>query len=75
MATTAADIAEISNLLKRERFYRDMGRWELCRAAFHPDAAKTYINVAWFVRSCPYCPPRISFPIKIELIILVLSGR
>lgn len=39
----------IANLLKRERFYRDTAQWDLCRATFHPDAAGTYINVAWLV--------------------------
>ncbi|KAG6015586.1 hypothetical protein E4U41_004595 [Claviceps citrina] len=41
-------VADIANLLKRERFYRDTGRWDLCRAAYHPDASRTYIDVAWF---------------------------
>lgn len=51
MATVAADIATIANLLKRERFHRDTAQWDLCRAAFHPKASTTYINVAWFVLS------------------------
>jgi hypothetical protein len=50
MATLTADIAEIAHILKRERYHRDTAQWDLCRAAFHPDASKTYINVAWFVR-------------------------
>lgn len=55
MATLTADIAEIAHILKRERYHRDTAQWNLCRAAFHPDASKTYINVAWFVQSpCPY---------------------
>ena len=49
MMSNSADISEIARLLKQERFYRDTGRWELCRSAFHPEASKTYINVAWFV--------------------------
>ncbi|KAG6012120.1 hypothetical protein E4U43_007931 [Claviceps pusilla] len=44
----ADDVAEIAHLLKRERFYRDTARWELCRSAFHPDGSKTYINVSWY---------------------------
>lgn len=51
MATDTADIAEIANLLKRERFYRDTAQWDLCRAVFHPNTPITYINVAWFVLS------------------------
>ena len=51
MATVPADIATIANLLKRERFHRDTAQWDLCRAAFHPNASMTYINVAWFVLS------------------------
>lgn len=51
MATLTADIAEIQHILKRERYHRDTAQWDLCRAAFHPDASKTYINVAWFVQS------------------------
>ena len=49
MATPTADVTAIASLLKRERFYRDTGQWDLCRATFHPDAAATYINVAWLV--------------------------
>ena len=49
MATMAVDAGEIANLLKRERFYRDTAQWDLCRAAFHPDASKTRIDVAWLV--------------------------
>ncbi|KAL9083799.1 MAG: hypothetical protein Q9165_008358 [Trypethelium subeluteriae] len=48
MASTAADITDIANLLKRERFYRDTAQWDLCRSAFHPHAPTTYINVAWY---------------------------
>ncbi|KAL4752253.1 hypothetical protein BDW72DRAFT_192198 [Aspergillus terricola var. indicus] len=44
----ATDIAEITNLLKRERYYRDTAQWELCREAYHPDANMTYIDVSWF---------------------------
>ncbi|KAG5983000.1 hypothetical protein E4U55_000999 [Claviceps digitariae] len=44
----ADDVAEIAHLLKRERFYRDTGRWQLCRSAFHTDVSKTYINVSWY---------------------------
>lgn len=47
MALPTADVMAIANLLKRERFYRDTAQWDLCRATFHPDAAATYINVAW----------------------------
>ncbi|PVH95453.1 hypothetical protein DM02DRAFT_690126 [Periconia macrospinosa] len=50
MRTVDLDTAEISNLLKRECYHRDTAQWDLCRAAFHPDASKTYINVAWFNR-------------------------
>ncbi|KAG5947908.1 hypothetical protein E4U53_006369 [Claviceps sorghi] len=42
------DVEEIARLLKKERFYRDTARWQLCRSAFHPDASKTYINVTWY---------------------------
>lgn len=45
--------SEIANLLKLERYYRDTAQWDLCRAAFHPSAASTYINVAWFVERNP----------------------
>jgi hypothetical protein len=55
MATLTADIAEIAHILKRERYHRDTAQWSLCRAAFHPDASKTYINVAWFVQSVFCC--------------------
>ncbi|KFY78183.1 hypothetical protein V501_07760 [Pseudogymnoascus sp. VKM F-4519 (FW-2642)] len=48
MTTLTADIAEIQHILKRERYHRDTAQWDLCRAAFHPDASKTYINVAWY---------------------------
>ncbi|EAA59564.1 hypothetical protein AN7910.2 [Aspergillus nidulans FGSC A4] len=44
----ATEIAEITNLLKRERYYRDTAQWELCRDAYHPDASMTYIDVSWF---------------------------
>lgn len=50
MASLAAEL-EIANLLKRERFCRDTAKWDSCRAAFHPDASLTYINVAWSVLS------------------------
>ncbi|BCS17807.1 uncharacterized protein APUU_10635S [Aspergillus puulaauensis] len=43
-----ADIPDITALLKRERFHRDTAQWDLCRAAFHPDAEETYIDVSWF---------------------------
>ena len=49
MAAPTPDVLAIISLLKRERFYRDTARWDLCRATFHPDAAATYINVAWLV--------------------------
>lgn len=49
MASSEADVTEIANLLKSERFHRDTARWEMCRQAFHPDASKTYINVLWWV--------------------------
>ena len=49
MATPTPDAMAIASLLKRERFYRDTAQWDLCRATFHPDAAVTYINVAWLV--------------------------
>ncbi|KAL5350667.1 hypothetical protein ACLOAV_004236 [Pseudogymnoascus australis] len=48
MATLTADIAEIAHILKLERYHRDTAQWDLCRAAFHPDASKTYVNVAWY---------------------------
>ncbi|CAD6591691.1 MAG: hypothetical protein ASARMPRED_005554 [Alectoria sarmentosa] len=48
MATPTADVMAIASSLKRERFYRDTAQWDLCRATFHPDAAETYINVAWY---------------------------
>jgi hypothetical protein len=48
MGTEASEIYEISNLLKRERYHRDTAQWDSCRAAFHPDASKTYVNVAWY---------------------------
>ncbi|KFY97325.1 hypothetical protein V500_02115 [Pseudogymnoascus sp. VKM F-4518 (FW-2643)] len=48
MATLTADIAEIAHILKRERYHRDTAHWGLCRAAFHPDPSKTYVNVAWY---------------------------
>lgn len=51
MATLTADMAEIAHILKLERYHRDTAQWDLCRAAFHPDASKTYVNVAWFVLS------------------------
>lgn len=51
MATLTTDIAEIAHILKRERYHRDTAQWGLCRAAFHPDPSKTYVNVAWFVQS------------------------
>jgi hypothetical protein len=49
MANLTPDITAISNLLKRERYYRDTAQWDLCRATFHPNAAATYVNVAWLV--------------------------
>ncbi|KAM0796382.1 hypothetical protein BDR22DRAFT_867272 [Usnea florida] len=48
MAAPTSDVLAITSLLKRERFYRDTAQWDLCRASFHPDAAETYINVAWY---------------------------
>lgn len=42
------DIPDINALLKRERFHRDTAQWDLCRAAFHPDAEETYIDVSWY---------------------------
>ncbi|KFY34490.1 hypothetical protein V494_06725 [Pseudogymnoascus sp. VKM F-4513 (FW-928)] len=48
MATLTADIAEIAHILKRERYHRDTAQWDLCRAAFHPDTSKTFVNVAWY---------------------------
>ena len=59
MATPSADVMAIANLLKRERYYRDTGQWDLCRDSFHPDAAATYINVAWlasFLTCLSYLP-------------------
>lgn len=47
MTAPTPDVLAIASLLKRERFYRDTAQWDLCRATFHPDAAETYINVAW----------------------------
>ena len=49
MATPDPDVMAIASLLKRERFYRDTAQWDLCRATFHPEAALTHINVAWWV--------------------------
>ena len=49
MANLNTDVMTIASLLKRERFYRDTAQWDLCRATYHPDAAATYINVAWLV--------------------------
>lgn len=49
MVNAMAGSVEIARLLKLERFYRDTAQWDLCRDAFHPDASKTYINVAWLV--------------------------
>jgi hypothetical protein len=46
----ATEIAEITNLLKRERYYRDTAQWELCRDAYHPDASMTYIDVSWYAQ-------------------------
>jgi hypothetical protein len=54
MDSVTSDVIEISNLLKRERFYRDTAQWDLCRAAFHPESSKTYINVAWSVLPTSY---------------------
>ena len=56
MATPTPDVMAIASLLKRERFYRDTAQWDFCRAAFHPDGAVTYINVAWLV-PLPYLEP------------------
>ena len=54
MAIPSADTLAIANLLKRERFYRDTAQWDQCRATFHPDAAVTYVHVAWLVPlPCP----------------------
>ena len=54
MANFSNDVAEIAYILKRERYSRDTARWDLCRAAFHPDTSRTYVNVAWYVfpREC-----------------------
>lgn len=54
MAHLTQDIAEIAHLLKLERFHRDTGQWEQCRAAFHPDNSKTHVDVAWFVLGLHY---------------------
>lgn len=43
------DASDIIALLKRERYHRDTAQWDLCRAAFHPDAEQTYIDVSWYV--------------------------
>lgn len=55
-ATLPVDSAEIANILKTERSYRDTGQWDcvLCHAPFHPDSAKTHIDVGWFVLSPSY---------------------
>lgn len=47
------DISDITALLKRERFHRDTAQWDLCRAAFHPDAEETYIDVSWYTSKPP----------------------
>lgn len=57
MTTPTPDVMAIASLLKRERFYRDTAQWDLCRATFHPDAAVTYINVAWLVSFRTRCHP------------------
>ena len=61
MANPSADVTAIGSLLKRERFYRDTARWDLCRATYHPDAAATYINVAWSVAFLTRHPDPSSF--------------
>lgn len=71
MATLTADIAEIAHILKLERYHRDTAQWDLCRAAFHPDASKTYVNVAWFVLSLIV----LTFPFKLIARDLVSGTR
>ena len=65
MAIPSPDVLAIASLLKRERFYRDTAQWDPCRATFHPDAAATYINVAWLVS---FLYPVSSLPLTPKLI-------
>jgi hypothetical protein len=46
---SALEEAEIRSLLLRERHYKDNFLWEKLRTCYHPDPAKTYINVSWSV--------------------------
>ncbi|EHK17929.1 uncharacterized protein TRIVIDRAFT_67153 [Trichoderma virens Gv29-8] len=40
--------SHIKSLLVRERYYRDSCQWEKLRAAYHPDASRTRIDISWF---------------------------
>ncbi|KAH8900521.1 hypothetical protein GQ53DRAFT_633207 [Thozetella sp. PMI_491] len=39
---------EIKSLLVRERYYRDTEQWTKLRSSYHPDPARTSINISWF---------------------------
>jgi hypothetical protein len=41
--------AEIKSLVVRERYYRDTCQWEKLRNSYHPDPAKTHIEITWSV--------------------------
>ncbi|KAL3483971.1 hypothetical protein BJX62DRAFT_230629 [Aspergillus germanicus] len=42
------DEADIRFLIGRERYFRDTRRWKELRAAYHPDASRTYVHISWY---------------------------
>ena len=42
----------IRSLLCRERYYRDTAQWQKLRDCYHPDAAKTRVEISWYGCSC-----------------------
>lgn len=41
------DLIEITDLLVRERHYRDTANWAKLRNCYHPDTTKTNIDISW----------------------------
>ncbi|KAH8817346.1 hypothetical protein F5884DRAFT_779125 [Xylogone sp. PMI_703] len=44
----AVAVAQMTSLVKRERWYRDTAQWENLRNVYHPDGSKTSIKITWF---------------------------
>ena len=46
-ANTAQAESEIRSLLYQERYYKDGSHWEKLRNCYHPDPAKTMVDISW----------------------------